>query len=621
MADHKRKTNKKHDEKLASQLDVMLWRVVTATAGDKVAYEVRTRYVGNGASITLTINDAAGKKVDTIKGKIIGDQFVGQYEIPVDAKEGVWKFSVKVAKLGLTGTSSNELKVAPLLKLTNAKWDTAEAKHGDILKMTCDVKNANAGDPVEIEVLQSDARGAHVPLVKLLTVVKDNKAELSWELRPALKHVANDTGSKSKLDYADLEQEYFFKMRIGAVEAKSANVKLKAPGPKAELKWSKKEVTPNHNSAWPPATAPTDAVPEEAKVEVKLDTKNIPDETAVVIEVRHCKTGALVPSGKLEGLKIKGDQLVDPATNKAPVWTFEAANKLWDPWDAPFYFVKAMFDFKVSGSKLALETTADYSAKPDEVLRLLYWNVCVSDAIADTPAGGNLTTGAEMTEIAGLITGQAQHKALQQAVNQANVPVSLWGSVLRNSYAYHHASHGDIVDRTTGAQLNAGGNNPPTVAVGTWRSVVVLGSTNLGDAEVNQVANVPSVPRYLVYMDTCVAGWEPSLGKAFRARGTQHYLAFRCYIPDNDARQMARDFYTKWRDQYQFNPDKISAVFWNVGGPYYGSMRPILIGPSGGQIKEGSSAWKTALIVVGMIAAAAVIGVGIYALGKKKKLW
>ena len=229
----------------------------------------------------------------------ISYRIVGQYEIPVDAKEGVWKFSVKVAKLGLTGTSSNELKVAPLLKLTNAKWDTAEAKHGDILKMTCDVKNANAGDPVEIEVLQNDARGAHVPLVKLLTVVKDNKAELSWELRPALKHVANDTGSKSKLDYADLEQEYFFKMRIGAVEAKSANVKLKAPGPKAELKWSKKEVTPNHNSAWPPATAPTDAVPEEAKVEVKLDTKNIPDETAVVIEVRHCKTGALVPLGKL----------------------------------------------------------------------------------------------------------------------------------------------------------------------------------------------------------------------------------------------------------------------------------------------------------------------------------
>ena len=68
-------------------------------------------------------------------------------------------------------------------------------------------------------------------------------------------------------------------------------------------------------------------VPEEAKVEIKLDTKNIPDDTAVVVEVRHCKSGALVKNGKIEGLKIKGDQLVDPATSKPPVWTFEAAHQ------------------------------------------------------------------------------------------------------------------------------------------------------------------------------------------------------------------------------------------------------------------------------------------------------
>ena len=621
MVDHKKKTNEKHDEKLTSSLFLMFWRVTTATVGDKAGFAIQTLFVGNGADIEVTVKDGAGKKIETIKGKVVGDQFFGQFTVPEIKKKTEFKFSVKLAKLSLNGNSSNTLTVLPLLKLENAKWNKAEAKQGDVLKMSTQVTNAHDADPVEVEILQFDARGAHLPIVTLITLVKSKKAELTWELRPNLKYTKNDTGTDSKVDYADVESEFFFKMRMGTVEAKSGNVKLKVLGPKAELKWSKTSVAPNHNSAWPPATPPTDTVPNDAQVDINLATKNIPDDTGVVVEVRHCKTSALIPKGKIEGLVIKGDKLIDPATNLAPVWVFEAEHTLWDPWDAPFYFLVATFEYKVNGTKLCVETPRDYAAKPNDVLRLLYWHMSVSDAIADTPAGGGLSTGAEMTEIAGIITARANHSVAQQAVNQATLPVNLWGSLLRNSFIYHHASHGSVVDRTTAAHLNDGTNNPPTVALGNWRSVVMLGRTRLGDVEVNQVANVPSVPRYFVYMDTCVAGWEPSLGNAFRARGTQHYLAFRKYIPDGDARQMARDFYTKWRDQYQYNPDKIASVFWDVGAPYYGSMRPILIGPDGGQIEEGSPAWKTTLIVVGVIAAAAVVGVGIYALGKQQKLW
>lgn len=618
MAEHKNKTDKKHDAPLESQIFAAVWQVSTAKGGDTVYLEVSTKYVGNGSPIELQIEDGSGKKVSKLKGKVIGDKYISPYTIPEDGK-GEWWFTAKLPKHGLQLKSAGTLKVVPQLKLCNLAWDRADANFGDIVKITADVENATDGTETIVELLYHDPRGAHVPVEKLLTTVNANKIQASWEFKPKIRLKKKESGTSASIEFKDEERDYFFRVILGSIAEKSGALKYRVKPPKAEVKWSKKEVTPNHNNAWPPVSPPTDTVPEEAKVEITLECQNIPDETGVTVKVLHCKSKATIAT--LSGLKIKGDKLVDGATNKAPVWTFDTVHKLWDPWNAPFYYLQAEIDLDVNGKKLALETERDYTNKPDEVLRQLYWSVCISDAIADRPAGGNLTTAAEMNEIAGLITAKSNHRVFTQAVNQANVPIGLWGSVLRNSYAYHHASHGDIVNPATGAQLNDGTNNPPTVAVGSWRSVVVLGNTNLGAAQIDQAANIPATPRYLVYMDTCVAGWEPSLGNAFRARGTQHFLAFRKYIPDGDARQMARDFYKKWRDQYDFNPDKIASVFWDVGGSYYGSMRPVLNGPSGGQIKEGSSAWKTALTVLGVVAAGAVVGAGIYALGKKKKLW
>jgi len=195
-----------------------------------------------------------------------------------------------------------------------------------------------------------------------------------------------------------------------------------------------------------------------------------------------------------------------------------------------------------------------------------------------------------MNEIAQLLR-LSHHRVYRRAFNQNNVPVNLWGSVLRNTYAYHHASHGDIFDFARNRSLNTNAN-PPTTPVGSWKSAVVLGQTWFGEAQVKQTGNVPSVPRYLVYMDTCVAGWEPSLGNAFIGRGTQNYIAFRMYIPDGDARSMARRFYRKWARVHRCDPSKIAPVFWDVGAPFYNSMRPILMGAGGGHItgsKTGNS--------------------------------
>lgn len=357
--------------------------------------------------------------------------------------------------------------------------------------------------------------------------------------------------------------------------------KAKEPKPTIKAKWTRVDTRPDHNGRrFPPHSPPTDRVQNKAKARMRVTLTNVPNGTKAKITVFHCHTGAKVKDGVLDNLTVHANRVIDSATGLMPFFVFEDKHNLWDPWDKPYYFFKVEVDYQ----GLSFETPKDFKAKPEETMRIRYWHVSVSDAIADTPAGGNLTTRSEMREIATILRRKKHHSVYTHAFNTNIVPVSHWGSILRNSYIYHHASHGDIIN-PAGAQLNVAGNPPPPQP-GSWNSVVVLGNSTFGAAEVKQTANVPSVPRYLVYMDTCVAGWETSLGKAFITRGTQNYIAFRMYIPDGDARDMARKFYRKWSGTHLCDPDRIAQVFYDVGSPYYSSMRPILLGKGGGQISR-----------------------------------
>jgi len=359
----------------------------------------------------------------------------------------------------------------------------------------------------------------------------------------------------------------------------------KSPDPTIAAHWQRKYVYPDHNRSWPPKSPPTDVIPNQSKIKMIVITTNVPNGTSASISVCHAETGEEVKDGKLDGLEIKANRVKDPATGKFPFFVFEDKHKPWEIWDKPFFFFKVKVEYK----GLETETPKEFSTKKTEALRVLYWHASVADSIADSPAGGGLSTRSEMREIARIMQKEPFHKVYKRAFNQNNVPVSLWGSVIRNTYVYHHASHGNVVDRTNPATWISSANNPPLGPVGNWRSVVCLGQTDFGDNEVNQTGNVPSVPRYLVYMDTCVAGWEPSLGNAFISRGTQNYLAFKKYIPDGDARAMARKFYKKWFKTYKANPARIPQVFWDVGAAYYNSMRPVLMGKGAGSISSSQA--------------------------------
>jgi type VI secretion system secreted protein VgrG len=319
----------------------------------------------------------------------------------------------------------------------------------------------------------------------------------------------------------------------------------------------------------------------EPGADVTLDVKltDVPDGKKGLVTVHHAASGALVPGGKFE-CESKGGKLVDKKTGKAPVIQFGSKQLPWDPWDKPFFFFKASVEYQ----GLAVETPADVK-DGGKSLKVKYHHVCLGDGWADA---GGLTTGAEAAEIAAILGGVPDSKADTKQMSVPSPTFADWAPSLKGTYAYHHGSHGTCQDRVTGAFISTrpppkGFGDPPACPVGNWRSVVILSKQAkfqylvLGDTELRDKAKFPEVPRYLAYLDCCLAGWEPSLGRAFVARGTQYVIAFRRTIPDNDARQMARKFHKKWAQTHKLDPGKIRDLFFEVGAPFYKSMRPVLV--------------------------------------------
>ncbi len=315
-----------------------------------------------------------------------------------------------------------------------------------------------------------------------------------------------------------------------------------------------------------------------ADVTLNVQLTNVPDGKKGLITIHHAASGAMVPAGKLE-CESKGGKLVDK-NGKAPAFQFTTKQLPWDPYDLPFFFFKA----SVQHQALSLETPAD-TADGGKSLRVKYFHVCLGDSWADA---GGLTTGAEAKEIAGILGGVPNSKAESRMMSMPSPTFVAWSKDLANTYCYHHGSHGTCQDRVSRTFINVepppdGLGNPPDCPVGNWRSVVLLSKQApgqyvvLGDEELRNEKYFPSVPRYLAYLDCCLAGWEPSLGRAFVGRGTQYVIAFRRTVPDGDAREMARQFHKKWAQTYKLDPDKIRDVFFDVGAPFYKTMRPVLI--------------------------------------------
>jgi hypothetical protein len=358
--------------------------------------------------------------------------------------------------------------------------------------------------------------------------------------------------------------------------------------PTITASWRTKAVEPVRNVTFPPASPPTDVRCVQSAAPMLVMTTNVPDGTKATITVHHCFTQMMVKDGKLDNLEVRAGRVVDKTTGFVPEFSFEAKHKPWDPWDKPFFF----FRVQLSHRGLTAETPRDFRGKPDQVLRVLCMSVCVGDEIADTappwidktkdPPEG-LRTGDEAITVAGLLEGPASTAHITM-FNAAEPPTALWGSVLRNTYAYHQGSHGLAFNDREAIPPAMEGTELAPVGPVQWQSAMVLGHKLFVDRDV-QSGDVPSVPRYLVYLDCCLSGYEPSFANAFLGRGTQNVIAFRKVIYDDDATFMAEAFHQKWA-RHSHNPRRIPQIFWDVGSPNWAEMRPVLYGMGGGQISR-----------------------------------
>ena len=224
--EHRQQTDQIKKIQLPSSLERVAWTKRTASADALVGFEILTSFVGNGSQIEIELSDHTGKRFGKYKERICGNRFWAQIKIPSEAKEALYA-DVKLPKHGLQ-MKSGPLIVLPAVDITNAKWDKKEARRGDILKLTADVKGIPDGTEGLIEIWEHDADGAHDLITKFPVTVKGKKVEAEWEYEyhEDTDEIATEEELK-KYGNKYNPPEYFFRVKVAETSADSGLLEFK----------------------------------------------------------------------------------------------------------------------------------------------------------------------------------------------------------------------------------------------------------------------------------------------------------------------------------------------------------------------------------------------------------
>jgi hypothetical protein len=223
MSEHKGNTGKSNQVKLESSIDRVIWTSGTGCAGAKAGVEVNTHFVGNNSDIKIEITDKSGKKFETIKAKMSGNHFWKQIIVPEKAKEELFA-EVKLSKHSIS-KKSNGLYLFPLVEIKNLKWDKQEARRGDILKLTADIKGLADGNEAEMQIWEHDADEAHDLVTKFPVTIKSQKIETEWEFQYV--DDTDDIPTEEETEKGYNPPEYFFRMILAGVSADSGLLQFK----------------------------------------------------------------------------------------------------------------------------------------------------------------------------------------------------------------------------------------------------------------------------------------------------------------------------------------------------------------------------------------------------------
>jgi hypothetical protein len=223
MTEQKGPTDEVKKTELASVIQSVLWTEQRAPIGGEVGLEVITQFVGNNSEMKIELVDKSGKTLGKYKEKMNNNRFWAKIKVPDDA-EDILVANVKLPKHGLEA-ASNPLIVLPPIEITNLKWDKKEARRGDTLKLTADIKGAQEGAEAEIEIWEHDADEAHDFITKIPVVIKDKKVETFWEFE--YHEDTDDIPEEGETEKGYSPPEYFFRVKLGGISADSELLEFK----------------------------------------------------------------------------------------------------------------------------------------------------------------------------------------------------------------------------------------------------------------------------------------------------------------------------------------------------------------------------------------------------------
>jgi len=215
--EHRQQTDQVKKIQLPSSIERVAWTTRMASNGALVGLEIVTHFVGNRSELEIELSDQSGKKIGKYKEKISGNRFWTQIKVPADAKQALYA-DVKLPKHSIQ-LKSGPMIILSAIEITNLKWDKKEARRGDIVKLTADVKNVPDGTEGEISIWEHDSDAAHDLVTQFPVLIKSGRVEAEWEYEYHEDTDEIPTAEETEKGYQP--PEYFFRIIIYGLSAES----------------------------------------------------------------------------------------------------------------------------------------------------------------------------------------------------------------------------------------------------------------------------------------------------------------------------------------------------------------------------------------------------------------
>jgi hypothetical protein len=192
MSKHQGQTDKVLKIQLKSILQTARWGAPNVATGGRIAIEVVTAFVADGSAVKITIKDAEGKAIDTLKGKMWSNHYRTEYKVAKANKTGGMFFEAELAAHGLKAVSG-KVYVMPPTPITEVKWLDPEGKTPKEIHpkekytLHARIQSLPAFKEASVTVYAKEGKADATLVSGMSGEVKDGIVEVIWECPARLK--------------------------------------------------------------------------------------------------------------------------------------------------------------------------------------------------------------------------------------------------------------------------------------------------------------------------------------------------------------------------------------------------------------------------------------------------